>query len=86
MASLAEENARLMRLAAYMDSDERIVERAKLWRDATPAECLASLDELCLDGELLQGCATSVELESEPLPGDTLAILEALWQSRLRDH
>lgn len=67
---------------AHFASDEHIKERAEVWRDATPEECLAATAESCAEAELLLSLKTPVELARvlapAPLPEDTVAILEAL--------
>jgi hypothetical protein len=87
VATLDEQNAILERQRAYFASDERIIERARLWRDATPEECLASLDELCRDADLMldmmePAARDRAQAFSAQLPDDTIAILEGLWRTR----
>lgn len=81
-----EMNAMLERQRDYFASDERIKERAALWRDATPEECLAATIESCAEAAYYLGLQTPEELERalapEPIPADTLAILEALQKRR----
>jgi hypothetical protein len=71
---------------AYFASDELIKDRASLWRDATPEECLAAVIESCNEAERLLSMKTPEELERvlapEPIPADTLAILERLQRVR----
>jgi hypothetical protein len=67
---------------AYFASDEHIRERSAVWRDASIAECLAATADACREAESLMALKTPAEierlLEPEPLPEDTIAILEAL--------
>jgi hypothetical protein len=80
--------AMLERQREYFASDDLIKERAAVWRDATPQECLAALAESCADAAffLSQYSPDVLEkaLEPEPLPRDTVELLERLWQSRAR--
>jgi hypothetical protein len=80
--------AMLERQREHFSSVEMLEERAALWRDATPQECLAALAESCAEAaaflsryppDLLEKA-----LEPEPLPPDTVELLERLWQSRPR--
>lgn len=82
MASLAELNAQLEAQRAYFASDERIRDRAAIWRDKTAEECLAAGVEEC---ELVARSLDAMQpdqrerlLAPRPLPPDTIAILEAL--------
>ena len=74
--------AQLEAQRAYFASDEHIKERAAMWRDATPEECLEALRECCEEAEYFLSLKTPEELERvlapQPIPPDTLAILEAL--------
>jgi hypothetical protein len=67
---------------AYFASDELIKERAALWRDATPEECLAATIAKCQEAAYFLDMKSPEELdrilEPEPIPADTLAILERL--------
>lgn len=67
---------------AYFASDEHIQERAAMWRDATPEECLEALEDCCREAEYFLSLQSPEALERilapQPLPTDTLAILEAL--------
>jgi hypothetical protein len=80
--------AMLERQREHFSSDELIKERAAVWRDATPQECLAAVAESCEETAffLSQYSPDLLEeaLEPEPLPSDTLELLERLWQSRSR--
>lgn len=73
---------------AYMASDDVIRERAALWHDATPEECLRAVDESCAEAEFFLGRLEPDELERalspEPVPAATRTLLEALWQRRRR--
>jgi hypothetical protein len=86
VADLAEENARLMRQAEYFASDDRIKERAAMWRGVTPEDCLAAVVGSCKDAEFLLRMKDAATLERvlrpEPLPPDTEAILECLQTTR----
>lgn len=67
---------------AYFASDEHLKERAAVWRDATPEQCLAATIEQCREAEMLLAIKTPEERERvltpQPLPSDVIAILEAL--------
>ena len=67
---------------AYFASDEHLLERAAIWRDATPAECLEAVIELCSEAEHFLSLKDPETLQRvlapPPLPADTVAILEAL--------
>jgi hypothetical protein len=80
--------AMLERQREYFASDDLIKERAAVWMDATPQECLAALAESCADAAyfLSQYSPHVLEkaLEPDPLPRDTVELLERLWQSRAR--
>jgi hypothetical protein len=80
--------AMLERQREHFASDERIKERAAVWRDATPQECLAALAESCAEAEHFLALYNAEDLEQtlepEPLPRDTVDLLERLWQSRAR--
>ncbi len=79
---LAEENAILEAQRAHFASDEHIIERAARYREMTPEECLAEVIDLGRDAEYYLAMKSEVELERalapEPIPADTLAILERL--------
>lgn len=71
---------------AQFARDEHIKQRAERWRDATPEECLAATFDAC---ELFDWLLTLMDPETreaalakEPLPADTIAILEALQRVR----
>jgi hypothetical protein len=74
--------AQIEALRAHFARDEHVKERAARWRGATPEECLAAVIEQCREAEYFLSLKTPEELERvlapEPLPADTLAILEAL--------
>ncbi len=80
--------AMLERQREHFSSDELIKERAAVWMDATPQECLAALAESCAEAAffLSQYSPDLLEkaLEPEPLPRETVELLERLWQSRAR--
>jgi hypothetical protein len=52
----------------YFASDERIKERAALWRDATPEECLAATIESCAEAEYFLGLQSPEQLERALAP------------------
>jgi hypothetical protein len=85
MASEAEMLAVLEAQRAWFSSDEHIKERAKLWRDATPEECLQATAELCAEAAFLLSRLSDEQLERalrpEPIPPDTLELLEAIHRS-----
>lgn len=80
--------AMLERQREHFASDEVIEERAAMWRDATPQECLAALAASCAEAAFFLSRYTpevlEKALEPEPLPRDTVELLERLWQSRAR--
>ncbi len=77
-----EMNATLERQRAYFASDDHIRDRAAVWRDASPEECLEATREECESVLQLLAMKSPAEqqlaLASEPIPADTLAILEQL--------
>lgn len=70
---------------AYFASDEHLRERAAVWRDATPEQCLVAVIEQCREAEYFLSLKSADELERvlapEPIPDDTLAILEHLQRA-----
>jgi len=78
----------LERQRAYFSSDQLIKERAAVWMDATPEECLAAVAEACAEAAffLSQYDEETLEraLQSDPLPDDTVELLTRLWQTRPR--
>jgi hypothetical protein len=83
---VAHELAILERQRAYFASDEHLRFRGSVWRDATPEECLAALEEQCKDAEEMYALKTPDELaallQPVPIPADTLALLAALQRVR----
>jgi len=73
---------------AYFASDDRIRDRAALWIDATPAECLAAVYESCEEAAFFLSRLDPAGLEQAltplPLPPDSQALLERIWASRTR--
>jgi hypothetical protein len=71
---------------AYFRSDEVIKDRAAVWRDASPEDCLAAVIESCNEAAYFLSLKSPDELERVlapvPLPADTIAILEALQRRR----
>jgi uncharacterized membrane protein len=86
VASTAEMLAQLEAQRAHFASDEHLIERADVWRDATPEECLAATFALCEDADAILAMKSPEELERaqvrEPLPPDLLAILAAIARPR----
>lgn len=84
--TLEELNAQLEAQRAYFASDEHIKERAAIWRDATREECVAAMIDKCREADYFLSLKSPDEiervLEPEPIPPDTLAILEALQRVR----
>ena len=76
----------LERQRAYFSSDELTRDRAALWADATPEECLAAAAESCNEAAFFLGRMSSDELARalapDPLPDDTIAILGELCRRR----
>lgn len=71
--------AQLEAQRAYFASDEHLVERAAIWHDATPEECLAATFALCDDADALLSLKAPDEIERalarDPLPAETLELL-----------
>ncbi len=71
---------------AWFASDEHIKERAAIWRDATPEECLEAVAELCTEAAMFLSRLSDSELERalapDPLPPDTARLLEAICRYR----
>ncbi len=67
---------------AWFASDEHIRERAARWRGCSPEECLVAVIEQCREAEYFLALKSPDERERvlapEPIPPDTLAILEQL--------
>jgi hypothetical protein len=88
VASTPEQLAMIEAQRAYFASDECVRERAALWRDATPEECLMATAEECAAAVALLEVKDPVErdraLEPPPIPADTVAILEALQRRAKR--
>jgi hypothetical protein len=86
VAFTPEQLAMLERQRAYFASDDRIKERAEIWRDASDQERLEATRESCEVAEKLNALKSAdllARLEAtEVLPEDTLAILEALQRRR----
>src|SRR5688572_22327206 len=80
--------ALLERQRAYFASDERLRERAALWRDASRDECLIAVEESCREAAeflaRLDPVMLERALEPPPIPDDTRRLLEHLWQTRRR--
>jgi hypothetical protein len=79
---IAEENAILEAQRAYFASDEHIIERAARYREMSPEECLAEVIGLCRDADYYLAMKSEQQRERalapQPIPDDTLAILERL--------
>jgi hypothetical protein len=67
---------------AHFASDEHVRERAALWRDASAEECLLATREACDMAMRMLAMKSAPErelaLRAEPIPADTLRILESL--------
>lgn len=87
MTRLDEANPVLEAQRAALSGDAALLREAALWRDATPAECLAAVIELCRDTDHYLAMLSPTELERalapDPLPDDTLAML-ASWRASER--
>lgn len=85
-ASTSEMLAQLEAQRAYFASDAHLIERAALWRDASPEECLAATFALCADADAILAMKSPEDIERtlarEPLPADTLEILAMLARRR----
>ena len=70
---------------SHFASDEHLKERAAIWANASPEQCLAAVAEQCREAEYFFSIKSDAEREramaSEPLPADTIAILEALQRT-----
>ena len=86
VAFTPEQLAMLERQRAYFLSDERIEERAEIWRDAPPEERLEATREACDVAEKLNALKSTEMLArieaTDTLPPDAIAILEALNSRR----
>ncbi len=86
MAFTLDQLALLEAQRAYFASDALIKERAAVWRDASPEECLAAVIDSCNEAAYFLSLKSADELDRvlavEPLPADTIAILEALQRPR----
>ena len=73
---------------AHFASDEHIRERAAVWRDVSPEECLVAVIDQCREAEYFLSLKTPEELErvlaSPPIPPDTLEILARLQHAARR--
>jgi len=67
---------------ALLDERAEREREAALWRDASPAECLAAMFALCREADHYLAQLTPAQLERalapDPLPPDTLALFAAL--------
>jgi hypothetical protein len=83
---IAEENAILEAQRAYFGSDEHILDRAARYRGMSPEQCLVEVIDCARAGAQFLAMKSPAELavvlEPEPLPADTLAILEQLHRRR----
>jgi hypothetical protein len=70
---------------AYFASDEHLKERGARFRDLTPEQCLDLVFDACREAEYFLSLKSPEELERllapEPIPADTLMILERLQRS-----
>jgi len=75
-----DQNARLLAQAEMFASDEHVLAEAARWRDASPEERLAETWRLCAMVPWFQALwSDEVRARAqrpEPLPADTLALLE----------
>lgn len=82
VAATTDPLARIEAQRAYFASDERIRERAAVWADASDTECLEAVREECEAAMQLLALKSTDELEralqADPIPADTLALLENL--------
>lgn len=88
MAYPPELHSKLEAQRAYFASDDRIRDRAALWLDATPAQCLAAVYECCEEAAFflsrLDPAALDRALAQPLLPAETEALLTRLWNSQRR--
>ena len=81
-----EQLAMIERQRAYFASDDLIRDRAALWADASPEECLAGAEESCHEAAFFLERLTGDELERalapDRLPDDAIAILSTLCRPR----
>lgn len=72
----------LERQREYFASDQCLLDRAALWRDATPEECLIATKECCEEVEwmfeVMEPDVRERALQPEPIPDEVLRILEAM--------
>jgi len=78
----AEQLAMLEAQVAHFASDDHIRAEVEVWRDATPAERIAELEEMCAVADHFLSQLSPEQLERvmtrEPLPPDSIAVLTAL--------
>jgi hypothetical protein len=88
VASPPEMRSKLEAQRAYFATDDRILDRAAPWIDATPAQCLAAVYERCEEAAFflarLDPAALDRALAPQPLPAETGALLTRLWTSQTR--
>lgn len=77
--------AMLERQREHFSSDDHIRREVEIWRDSTPEERLAAAAEMCAAGYFflsqLEPEIRERILEREPLPDDTIALLESLQRT-----
>jgi len=82
MAAEDSNNARLLAQAAMFGSDDQLVAEAARWRDASPEERLAETWRLCAMVPWFEALWSDDVRERashpEPLPPDTVALLERM--------
>ena len=81
-AYTAEELAMLEAQVAHFASADHVRREVEVWRDASPAERLAEVAEMCAIAERYLDAVPAERLERvvtrEPLPEDSLEVLAAL--------
>ena len=72
----------LERQIAYFRGDMVLRDRAAIWRDATPEECLAAVAESCAEVEalfaMMEPDVRERAMQPEPISDGILSILEAM--------
>jgi hypothetical protein len=80
--------AQLEAQRAHFSSDAHITDRASVWRNATPEECLAAVSDQCREADYFLSLKSPEELErllaARSLPEHTIAILEQLQRRTSR--
>lgn len=81
MTTLAEANSILEAQRAFFREDAELEREAKIWRDATPEECFATVIALCAEADYFLSLLSPDELERalrpDPSPHDVVLVQPA---------